>query len=79
VYFLSQNLLFCLSFILLLDIYIVFELNQTKKAQYTLSVSDAVITVNKGKVVYLDIRDYETFSKAHIIGAQNIQYDEITT
>ncbi|MDE5005290.1 rhodanese-like domain-containing protein, partial [Francisella tularensis subsp. holarctica] len=73
------NLLFCLSFILRLAIYIVFELTQTKKAQYTLSVSDAVITVNKGKGVYLDIRDYENFSKEHIIGAQNIQYDEKTT
>ncbi|MDE5005107.1 rhodanese-like domain-containing protein, partial [Francisella tularensis subsp. holarctica] len=31
-YFVSQNLLFCIYFILLLAIYIVFELTQTKKA-----------------------------------------------
>ncbi|MDE4978035.1 rhodanese-like domain-containing protein, partial [Francisella tularensis subsp. holarctica] len=60
--------MFFLSFILLLAIYIFFELTQTKKAQYTLSVSDAVITFNKGKGVYIDILDYENFSKAHIIG-----------
>ncbi len=76
-YFVSQNLLFCLSFILLLAIYIVFELTQTKKAQYTLSVADAVITVNRGKGVYLDTRDQESFAKAHIIGAHNIKLEEI--
>ena len=76
-YFVSQNLLFCLSFILLLAIYILFELTQTKKAQFTLSVADAVITVNKGRGVYIDVRDHESFSEAHIIGAQNIQFDEI--
>ena len=77
-YFVSQNLVFCLSFILLLAIYIVFELTQTKKSQYTLSVADAVMTVNKGKGVYLDLRGQEAFAKAHIIGAQNIQLDEIS-
>ena len=77
-YFVSQNLVFCLSFILLLVIYIVFELTQTKKSQYTLSVADAVMTVNKGKGLYLDLRDQEAFAKAHIIGAQNIQLDEIS-
>lgn len=76
-YFVSQNLLFCLSFILLLAIYIIFELTQTRKSQYTLSVADAVMTINKSKGVYLDVRDHEAFSKAHIIGAQNIQFDEI--
>lgn len=76
-YFVSQNLLFCLSFILLLAIYIIFELTQTKKAQYTLSVADAVITVNRGKGVYLDIRDQESFASAHIIGAHNIKLEEI--
>ncbi|QIW09250.1 rhodanese-like domain-containing protein [Francisella sp. LA112445] len=76
-YFVSQNLVFCLSFILLLVIYIIFELTQTKKSQYTLSVADAVMTVNKGKGVYLDLRDQEAFAKAHIIGAQNIQLSEI--
>lgn len=76
--FVSQNLLFCLSFILLLAIYIVFELTQTKKSQYLLSAAEAVMTVNKGKGVYLDVRDQDAFGSAHIIGAQNIQLDEIT-
>jgi thiosulfate/3-mercaptopyruvate sulfurtransferase len=76
-YFISQNLLFCLSFILLLAIYIVFELTQTKKSQYSLSVADAVITVNKGKGIYLDVRDQQAYSSAHIIGAQNIHLEEI--
>ncbi|AIT09692.1 sulfurtransferase [Candidatus Francisella endociliophora] len=77
-YFVSQNLLFCLSFILLLAIYIIFELTQTKKSQYSLSVADAVMTVNKGKGVYLDVRSQEEFSNAHIIGSQNIQLDEVS-
>lgn len=77
-YFISQNLLFCLFFILLIAIYILFELTQTKKSQFTLSVADAVITVNKGRGVYLDVRDQESFSEVHIIGAQNIQFEEIT-
>lgn len=78
-YFVSQNLLFCLSFILLLAIYIIFELTQTKKSQYTLSVAEAVMTINKGKGVYLDVRDQETYANAHIIGAQNIHIDEIAS
>jgi thiosulfate/3-mercaptopyruvate sulfurtransferase len=66
-----------LSFILLLAIYVIFELTQTKKSQFTLSVPDAVLIVNKGKGTYLDVRDYETYSNAHIIGAQNIPLEEI--
>ena len=75
--FVSQNLVFCLSFILLLGIYIIFELTQTKKSKHNLSVADAVMTVNRNKGVYLDTRDHETFSNAHIIGAQNISYAEL--
>lgn len=75
--FVSQNLLFCLSFILLLGIYIIFELTQTKKSQYNLSVANAVMIVNKNKGIYLDTRDDKTFANAHIIGAQNISYAEL--
>lgn len=75
--FVSQNLLFCLSFILILAIYIIFELTQSKKAQYNLSVADAVLTVNKNKGTYLDTRDHEAFANAHIIGAHNIASAEI--
>jgi thiosulfate/3-mercaptopyruvate sulfurtransferase len=76
-HFVSQNLLFCLSFILLLGIYIIFELTQVKKSQHNLSVADAVMTVNRNKGIYLDTRDSEAFSNAHIIGAQNISYPEL--
>jgi thiosulfate/3-mercaptopyruvate sulfurtransferase len=76
-YFVTQNLLFCLSFILLLGIYIIFELTQTKKAQKNLSVVDAVMTVNRNKGIYLDTRDNEAYSNAHIIGAQNISFTEL--
>lgn len=75
--FVSQNLLFCLSFILILAIYIIFEMTQTKKAQYNLSVADAVLAVNKNKGIYLDTRDHEAFVNAHIIGAHNIASTEI--
>ena len=75
--FVSQNLVFCLSFILLLGIYIVFELTQTKKSQHNLSVADAVMAVNRNKGIYLDTRDNDAFSNAHIIGAQNISYAEL--
>ncbi|GAB4222374.1 MAG: rhodanese-like domain-containing protein [Francisella sp.] len=78
-YFVSQNLLFCLSFILLLGIYIIFELTQAKKSQYLLSVAEAVFTVNKGKGIYLDTRDYDSFCKAHVLGAKNIPFNEIET
>ena len=77
-YFVSQNLLFCVSFILLLAIYIIFELTQSKKAQYALTVSDAVMVVNRGKGLYLDVREPDAYQKAHIIGAQNIEYNEIS-
>ena len=75
--FASQNLLLCLSFILLLGIYIIFELTQMKKSRYNLSLVDAVMTVNRNKGIYLDTRDSEAFSNAHIIGAQNISYTEL--
>ncbi|AJC48350.1 rhodanese-like domain-containing protein [Allofrancisella guangzhouensis] len=76
-YFVSQNLFFCVSFILVLAIYIVFELTQSKKSQYNLSAVEAVATVNRNKGIYLDIRDYEQYSKAHIIGAQNININDL--
>lgn len=76
-YFVSQNLLFCLSFILLLGVYVVFELIQTKKNQYDLNVTQAVMLVNKDKGVYLDTRDKEAYAKAHIIEAQNIAINEL--
>ncbi|KEI35055.1 rhodanese-like domain protein [Francisella sp. W12-1067] len=76
-YFVSQNLLFCISFILILAIYIVFELTQSKKSQYKLSVVEAVATVNKNKGIYLDVRDHEQYSKTHIIGAQNININDL--
>jgi thiosulfate/3-mercaptopyruvate sulfurtransferase len=75
--FVSQNLLFCLSFILILAIYIIFELTQTKKSQYNLSVADAVLIVNRNKGIYLDTRDQESFVNAHIIGAHNIAANEL--
>ena len=75
--FVSQNLVFCLSFILLLGIYIIFELVQTKKSRYNLSIVDAVMVVNRNKGIYLDTRDDEAFSKSHIIGAQNVSYTEL--
>ncbi|AXA33071.1 MULTISPECIES: rhodanese-like domain-containing protein [Francisella] len=76
--FVSQNLLFCLSFILILAIYIIFELTQTKKSQYNLSVADAVLVVNRNKGIYLDTRDQESFINAHIIGAHNITANELS-
>ena len=76
-HFVSQNLLFCISFILLLAIYVIFELTQTKRSQYTLSVADAVSMVNKNRGIYLDTRNNQDFKKTHIIGAHNISLDEL--
>ncbi|APC97441.1 rhodanese-like domain-containing protein [Francisella frigiditurris] len=76
-YFVSQNLVFCLSFILLLAIYIVFELTQSKQSQTSLTVQNAVAEVNRHKGIYLDIRDQEEYKKAHVIGAINIPSEKI--
>lgn len=77
--FVQQNIMFCISFVLILAIYIVFELTQAKKSKTGLSLSDAVLAVNKNKGLYLDVRDEETYKKAHIIGARNISFDELGT
>jgi thiosulfate/3-mercaptopyruvate sulfurtransferase len=77
--FVQQNIMFCISFVLILAIYIGFELTQAKKSKTGLSLSDAVLAVNKNKGLYLDVRDEETYKKAHIIGARNISFDELGT
>jgi len=75
--FISQNLIFCLSFVLLLAIYVIFELIQTKQSKTNLSVQGAVSEVNKHKGVYIDTRSKEEFEKSHIIGAINIATGDI--
>ena len=75
--FISQNLIFCLSFVLLLAIYVIFELTQTKHSKTNLSVQSAVSEVNKHKGVYIDTRPKEEFEKSHIIGAINIPVADI--
>ncbi len=75
--FVQENLFFCLSFIFLLAIYIVFELMQSKQAKTSVSAQEAVTAVNRNKGVYIDIRAVEDFQKAHIIGATNITPEEL--
>ncbi len=76
-HFVSQNLLICISFVLLIAIYAVFELTIAKKSQNSLSLSDAVLAVNKNHGLYLDVRDEENYKKAHIIGAKNIAFSDL--
>ena len=76
-HFVSQNLLICISFVLLIAIYAIFELTMAKKSQNSLSLSDAVLAVNKNHGLYLDVRDEESYKKAHIIGAKNIAFSDL--
>jgi thiosulfate/3-mercaptopyruvate sulfurtransferase len=78
-HFVSQNLLICISFVLLIAIYAVFELTIAKKSKNSLSLSDAVLAVNKNHGLYLDVRDEESYKKAHIIGASNIVFSDLDT
>ena len=75
--FVSQNLVFCLSFILLLAVYIIFELTQSKQAKISITSEMAVREVNKTKGIYIDIRSNEEFSNSHINQAINIPVENI--
>ncbi len=70
--------MYSMGFILILAIYVIFERTQAKKSKKSMSLSDAVLAVNKNKGIYLDVRNEESYKKAHIIGAKNINFDELT-
>ena len=75
--FISQNLLLCIVFAVLILAYIIFEAYQVKAQGYYLSVQDAIRISNRDKGVFLDVRDDEAYHHKHIVGAIHLSMDDL--
>ena len=75
--FISQNLLLCIFFVVLILVYIGFEAYQVKAQGYYLSVQDAVRISNRGKGLFLDIREDKAYHQKHIVGAMHSSIDRL--
>ena len=75
--FISQNLLLCIVFAVLVLAYIIFEAYQVKAQGYYLSVQDAIRISNRDKGVFLDVRDDESYHHKHIVGAIHLSMDDL--
>jgi len=75
--FISANLFLCIIFVILIIIFIGFELSQSKSQKFNLSLQDAIVTVNRNHGVYMDIRNAEEYNAKHILGAINTPFESI--
>ena len=75
--FVSENLFFCIAFIFVLIMFIVFEISQSKNSKISLTPENAVIVANRGKGVYIDIRKKEDFNKSHILNAKHVEVQNL--
>jgi len=75
--FLSQNLWLCLGLLVLVIIYILFELSQKKHQAKTLSAQDAIQLTSRDKGIFLDVRGQKAFNVSHIIGATQTSFENL--
>ena len=76
-HFFAENLWLCLGFLVVLNVYIFFELQQSKHKRFTLTTQDAVKLVNREKGVFLDIRGEKAYREGHILEAQNTTLENL--
>lgn len=67
--FIAANWLFISFFVLVIIIYIGFELSQARALAYTLSPSEATKVVNREKGVFVDIRPEAHYNDKHIVAS----------
>ncbi len=75
--FIAANWLLCAAFIIMLIIYFVYEFRLASAGRFNLQAQDAINLANRNKGVFLDIRDDEAYSKAHIVGAIHATIDTL--
>lgn len=76
--FLTQNMVLSIIFIVLLAIYIIFELvawfsGGSLAHQLKVSVNQLICLFNHNKGIIIDIRNAEDYAAGHIVGSINIQ------
>lgn len=76
-HFFAENLWLCLGFLVVLNVYIFFELQHSKHKRFMLSTQDAVKLVNREKGVFLDIRGEKAYREGHILEAQNTTLENL--
>jgi thiosulfate/3-mercaptopyruvate sulfurtransferase len=67
--FFSENLWTCFGLVVLILIYIIFEITQKKHQAKTLSPQDAIQYTSRGKGIFLDIRGEKAYNESHIVGS----------
>ena len=75
--FLYHNLWLTIGFIILIVIYLLFELSQKKHQAKSLTPQDAIQHTSRGKGIFLDIRGEKAYSSGHIIGAIQTTFDNL--
>ena len=76
-HFISENLLLCIIFALVILIYLGYEIHQTKLERFQLSIQDAISLTSRNKGIFLDVRDSKVYNGGHIVGAINISISDI--
>ena len=75
--FIQHNLLLCISLIIAIIIYIIFELRQSKANANSVCSQDAINLNSRKKGVFLDIRDGKSYNAAHIVGALHTSIENL--
>lgn len=76
-HFFAENMWMCIGFLVVLNIYIFFELQQSKYKRFMLSTQDAVKMVNRDKGIFLDIRGEKAYREGHILEAQHTTIENL--
>jgi thiosulfate/3-mercaptopyruvate sulfurtransferase len=69
--FISANLWLSLGFVLLLVVYLAFEIAQKKNSAKSVTTQEAITLSNREKGIFLDVRDGKEYNNGHIVGALN--------
>lgn len=75
--FLYANLWIVILFLVVLSVYILFELSQYQQNASTVSPQEAVSLTSRQKGLIIDVRDEKAFKEGHIVGAKHISLEKL--
>ena len=75
--FIKKHLLLTASFVFVLLIIVLNEISLKKSQARTLTPQELIIIINDEHPVIIDLRDSDSYKKAHILGSKNITNKEL--
>lgn len=73
--FILENTVLCISIVILIIIYIIFECYQIKLNKKYISIKESIYLYNKNQGIIIDIRAKKEYESKHIPGAINCQIE----